>query len=127
MTPERLRIPKELYKKYEQKALFYREAWVLCALSAVARDLQLFPVLRELESIVEAKRARRGLKYPHDELMQTAFDSLEDLSSDPFKWAQRWLKEFRDDPGDNFMVVLFADHWQRQFQAMMEAIKQTRP
>jgi len=59
--------------------------------------------------------------------MQTAFDSLEDLSSDPFKWAQRWLKEFRDDPGDNFMVVLFADHWQRQFQAMMEAIKQTRP
>jgi len=52
MTPERLRIPKELYKKYEQKALFYREAWVLCALSAVARDLQLFPVLRELESIV---------------------------------------------------------------------------
>lgn len=25
-------------------------------------------------------------------------------------WAQRWLAEFRDDPNDNYMVFLFADH-----------------
>ena len=26
---------------------------------------------------------------------------------------QRWLTEFRNNPDDNFMVALFADHWLR--------------
>jgi hypothetical protein len=128
MPPEKLRLPKETHRRYREKALLYREAWSLCALNEMANDLQLRPVLRELEGVVEAKRARRGLRdLNREQVMYAAIDSVEDLFADPFKWAKRWLMEFRNDPDDNFMVVPFANEWQRHYLAVKAAIKQTRP
>ena len=78
-----------------------------------------------LVCLVQAKRAKRGVSSP-DEPMYSAIDSVEDLFTDPLKWAQRWLMEFRDDRGDNFMIVVFADHWQRHFNAVKHAIESTQ-
>jgi len=128
MTPQRLRLPKGTHKRYRQKALFYREAWCLCALAVVAHDLHLRAVLAELVDVVEAKRIRRGLRtYSRGYLMDAAFDSVETLFANPCKWAQRWLMDFRDDADDNFMLVPFADHWQQQYAALKGAIDEPRP
>jgi hypothetical protein len=128
MTPQRLGLPRGTHKRYRQKALFYREAWCLCALAVVAHELHLRAVLAELVDVVEAKRARRGLRtYSRGYLMDAAFDSVETLFANPCKWAQRWLMDFRDDPDDNFMVVPFADHWQQQYAALKGAIDEPRP
>jgi hypothetical protein len=39
LTPERLHIQNGIWEQYEAKALFYREAWCICALSAVANSI----------------------------------------------------------------------------------------
>jgi hypothetical protein len=128
MTPEQLRLPKAMHRRYRQKCLFYREAWCLCALAVVAHSLQLRVVLAELVDVVEAKRTRRGLRnYSRGYLMDAAFDSVEALFANPCKWAQRWLVDFRDDPDDNFMLALFADHWQQQYAVLKRAIDEPRP
>jgi hypothetical protein len=49
------------------------------------------------------------------------------MVDEPFKWAQRWLSEFRDDPNDNYMVFPFADHWLRLFHAHKSSIEETQP
>jgi hypothetical protein len=54
-------------------------------------------------------------------------DDVEVMIADPYKWAQRWLSEFRDDPNDTFMVAIFADHCMRLFGAYTGAIEKTRP
>jgi hypothetical protein len=125
MTPQRLRLPTNTHERYREKSLFYREAWALAALATVASAQKLDPVLWELKRLIQAKRAKRGTSSP-DEPIYSAFDSLEDLGDDPAKWAKRWLMEFRHDPDDNYMVVLFADHWLRVFSAVKNAIEQTR-
>lgn len=128
MTPERLGLPRATHKRYRQKALFYREAWCLCALAVVAHDLHLRAVLAELVDIVEAKRTRRGLRtYGRGYLMDAAFDSVETLFANPCKWAQRWLMDFRVDPDDSYMLVPFADHWQQQYAVLKSAIEEPRP
>jgi hypothetical protein len=80
LTPERLHIQSGMWAQYEAKALFYREAWCICALSAVARKFDLFPVLAELDGLVQAKRAARGIHYPHDQLMEASFASPDEYS-----------------------------------------------
>jgi hypothetical protein len=35
--------------------------------------------------------------------------------------------DFRDDPDDNFMLAVFADHWQQQYAALKSAIDEPRP
>jgi hypothetical protein len=128
MTPQRLGLPRATHRRYRQKALFYREAWSLCALAVVAHDLHLRAVLAELVDIVETKRTRRGLRtYSRGYLMDAAFDSVERLYADPCKWALRWLMDFRDDPDDDVMLASFADHWQQQYAALKGAIDETRP
>jgi hypothetical protein len=128
MTPEKLRIPTNMHARYREKALHYREICALAAIATLAQDTRLRGVMGALVSLVQAKRARRGLgSASRDEAMYSAIDSVEDLFTDPFKWAQRWLMEFRNDPDDNFMVVLFADHWQRHWNAVKHALETTLP
>jgi hypothetical protein len=127
MTPEKLRLPNNMHQQYREKALLYREAWALAGMATAAKDPQLRQVMKELQSVVQAKRISRGVRDASpDQVMYAAFDSVEDLFADPFKWAQRWLMEFRHDANDNFMAVLFADHWSRQFNAVKHAIESTR-
>src|SRR5258708_23039237 len=120
ITPQLLGIPKRHHKWYQEKALLYREFWCLCALSAVARDLELFPVLSELEKLVVAKRKQRGFDTrDHDKLMEAAFDSLQELGENPMGRAKAWLEEFDAEPDDVPITFLrFADHWLRQFEAV---------
>ena len=49
------------------------------------------------------------------------------MITEPFEWAQRWLSEFRDDPNDNYMVAMFANHCLRLHQAFKASIEQTQP
>jgi hypothetical protein len=128
ITPQQLGLRKAMHKRYRQKALFYREAWCLCALAVVAHDLHMRAVLAELVDVVQAKRTRRGLRtFGRGYLMDAAFDSVERLFANPFKWAQRWLMDFRDDPDDDLMLTVFANHWQQQYAALKSAIDEPRP
>jgi hypothetical protein len=79
-----------------------------------------------LDALLVAKLSSRGLQINVDELAEAAPAEVERMIADPFKWAQRWLAEFRDDPNDNYMVVLFADHCLKQFQAFKHSIETTR-
>jgi len=127
MTPHLLGIPRPHYKWYQEKALLYREFWCLCALSAVARELELFPVLREFDKLVVAERKQRGFDTrDHAKLMDAALDRLQELHENPMGWAKDWLKEFDAEPDDGPIAFLkFADHWQRQFEAVKQAIQST--
>jgi hypothetical protein len=128
LTPERLHIQNGMWAQYEAKALFYREAWCICAHSAVARKLDLFPVLAELDGLVQAKRAARGIHYPHDKLLEASFFSLDEIFDDPFEWGKDWLSGFRIAETElTSGAWLIADHWRRQFGAMKGAIENTRP
>jgi hypothetical protein len=124
ITPQLLGIPKQQHKWYRQKALLFREFWCLCALSAVARKLELSPVLRELEAVVRANQKRRGFDTSnYDDLLNSAFDCLQGLREKPMEWAQGWLKEFDAKPDDGALVFLkFAEHWMQQFEAVTGAI-----
>src|SRR5260370_27053145 len=89
MTPQRLGLPRGTHKRYRQKALFYREAWCLCALAVVAHDLHLRTVLAELVDVVEANRTRCGLRtYSRGYLMIAPFDGLWTHFANPCKWTQ---------------------------------------
>ena len=71
-----------------------------CALLWVAnRDHALVPVLRDYQSLLEAKRLRRGLR-PGDDVIDAAAADVRDMIEEPVKWAHRWLREFSDDPND---------------------------
>jgi hypothetical protein len=122
MTPEKLRLPKEKIQRYREKALFYREGSSVCALLEIAnKHPELLPVLREYVGFVEAKRIGRGLQAGREQLVRAAVEDLCDMFTDPIKWARRWLTEFRDDPDG---VVLFADHWRRQYEVVKGALEQ---
>jgi hypothetical protein len=65
-----------------------------CALLLVAnKDRALVPALREYESLLEAKRLRRGLR-PGDDVIDAAAADVRDMIEEPVKWAHRWLREF---------------------------------
>ena len=49
---------------------------------------------------------------------------MEAMISQPFKWAQRWLSEFGDDPKDNYLI--FAEHCMRLLDAYKHGIEETR-
>lgn len=122
MTPEKLRLPVERSQGYRQKTLLYREGSSICALLEIAnKDPKLLPVLREYVDFLEAKRVGRGLQAGREQLVRAAVEDLCNLFTDPIKWARRWLTEFRDDPDE---IVLFADHWRRQYRAVKGALEQ---
>lgn len=88
------------------------------------KDPELLPVLREYVGFVEAKQIGRGLRAGREQLVRAAVEYLCDMFTDPIKWARRRQTEFREDPDG---VVLFADHWRRQYEALKGALEQTRP
>ena len=113
MTAEKLRLPKETRARYGENTLHYREAVTLCALLEVAdkQPTTLHPVLQEYENLLETKRTGRGLNVGSREFRYAPSKTCSELKTNPYRWAQRWLTEFRNNPDDNFMVALFADHW----------------
>jgi hypothetical protein len=87
----------------------------------------LQPLLLAYGNLLVHKMAERGLQISRDQLANAALDDVERMVDEPFKWAQRWLSEFRDDPNDNYMVFPFADHWLRLFHAHKSSIEETQP
>jgi hypothetical protein len=127
LTPERLRLPEQTHRRYREKALLFREDMTACALLLIAdKDRALMPVLREYKGLLEVMRVGRGLQ-PSPDVIEAACRNIEDMIINPYKWAHRWLMEFRSDPDDVFMVALFADHCLRQFTAAQTSIDETRP
>src|ERR1700689_4509686 len=60
MTPEKLRLPNNMHQRYREKALLYREAWVLVSIATEANDPQLRRVMLEWSRLIQEKRTSRG-------------------------------------------------------------------
>jgi hypothetical protein len=88
---------------------------------------QLPPVMLAFANLLVGKISARGLQVNRDQLAEHALRDVERMAAHPFQWAQSWLAEFRDDPNDNYMVALFADHCLRLYSAYKHAIETTRP
>jgi len=128
MTALRLRIPTAAHRAYQDKILLQREMLCFVALMSAANpSTQLQPVMRAFGDLLVSKLSARGLQINKDQLAEHALQDFEKLSSDPYPWAQRWLAEFRDDPNDNYMVFLFADHCLRLLSAFKHGIESTQP
>ena len=126
MTPEKLRIPTAAVQRYHDKALIQRECMCFVALMTCAKpESNLQPVMMAFSRLLSEKLAARGLPVDIDALADAATGDVEAMFRDPFVWSQLWLAEFRNDPEDNYMVVMFADHCQRQFNAYKHAIEDT--
>jgi hypothetical protein len=111
------------YRRYFDKALLQREVMCFTALmTAAGPETNLRPVLNEFSMLLSLKLSERGLQVDIDELASFSVEDVREMLADPFAWGQAWLAEFRNDPNDNFMVVMFADHCQRQFNAFKHAI-----
>jgi hypothetical protein len=128
MTALKLRIPTVLHQAYQNKILLQREMLCFVALMASAGpDTNLRPVMGAFGNLLVSQIEARGLQMNRDQLAEASMADAEKLFADPMNWAQRWLAEFRDDPNDNFMVFLFADHCSRLFQSYKGAIENTQP
>lgn len=128
MTPERLRIPLASYRRYADKALSQREIFCFVALMTAANPIErpnLQPVLRAFSNLLETKFKERGVSINIDSFAEKSVQEVEGMFANPIEWAQNWLTDFRDDPKDNYMVFLFADHSSRQFQAFKAGIENT--
>ena len=128
ITALRLRIPTALHQAYQAKIILQREMICFVALISVAKpETKLPPVMMAFGDLLVSTLGARGLQITRDQLAEYAFNDVETMLKEPFAWAQRWLAEFRDDPKDNYMVALFADHCMRLFQAYKSAIEDTQP
>jgi hypothetical protein len=128
ITALKLRIPTSLHHAYQNKIVLQRELMSFAALMSAAKPgSKLRPVMLAYANLLMDKIAQRGLQMSRDRLANAALDDLEAMGADHFKWAQRWLSEFRNDPNDNYMVALFADHRLRLFDAYKHGIEQTQP
>jgi hypothetical protein len=117
-----LRIPTVLHQAYQNKVVLQRELISFVALASLANpESGLRPVLMAYEKLLVDKIAQRGLQMSGEQLAKAAFDDVEEMTSQPFKWAQRWLSEFGDDPKDNY--IIFAEHWMRLFDAEIRSIE----
>jgi len=102
-----------------------RELISFAALASVANpESGLRPVLLAYADLLVRKAAERGLQMNKDQLANAALDDVEAMISQPFKWAQRWLSEFGDDPKDNY--IIFAEHCMRLLDAYKHDIEETR-
>jgi hypothetical protein len=126
MTPEALRIPTAALQRYLDKALLQREAMCFVALmSSAGPETNLRSVMMAFSRLLTKNMATRGIEVDIDQFAEASTQDVEEMFAEPFKWSQGWLAEFRDDPNDNYMVVMFADHCQRQFNAYKHAIEDT--
>jgi hypothetical protein len=123
ITPEALRIP---LAAYHEKALIQRECLYFAALISCAKPgTSLQPAMLAYGRLLERKFSERGIPADTDALANSSIDDTQDLLQQPFAWAQRWLREFRNDPNDNHMVAMFADRCARLFSAYKNAIQET--
>jgi hypothetical protein len=128
ITALKLRIPTALHHAYQSKMVLQRELFSFAALASVANPgSKLQPVMRAYGNLLVDKMAKRDLQMSEDQLANAACDDLDAMIADPFIWAQRWLSEFREDPNDNYMVALFADHCGRLIQAYKYGLEETQP
>jgi hypothetical protein len=128
ITASRLRIPTALHQKYQHKIIVQRELICFAALISVATpQSKLQPVVEAFGNLLFSKARRRGVQGTRDQLAEYALKDVKAMFKDPFAWGQRWLADFRSDPKDNHMVVLFADHCCRLFQAYKHSIESTQP
>jgi len=126
ITALKLEIPTALHAVYQNKIVLQRELLSFVALASVANpDSNLQPVLRAYGNLLVNKMAERGLQMSDKQLADAAFDDVEAMVAQPFKWAREWLAEFGDNPKDNY--ISFAEHWLRLWQAHKSAIEQTQP
>jgi hypothetical protein len=128
ITALKLRIPTAAHRAYHNKILLQREMICFAALMVAAKPgTQLQPVMLAFGDLLVRKISARGLQMSGDQLAEHAMQDVTDILSDPSPWAQRWLAEFRDDPNDNYMVALFADHCLRLYDAYTHAVESTKP
>lgn len=127
ITALKLRIPMALHQAYQNKILLQREMLAFVALMESAGDANLQRVLLAFGDLLVSKAAERGLQINRDQLADYALNNMEKLIAESFPWAQQWLAEFREDPKDNYMVALFADHCLRLHHAYKNGIEKTRP
>jgi hypothetical protein len=126
ITALSLRIPTVLHAAYQNKIVLQRELISFAALASIAKpESGLQPVLLAYVKLVVDKMAKRGLQMSEDQLAKAAFDDVEAMIAQPFKWARQWLSEFGDDPHEDY--ILFADHCMRLLQAYKHGIEQTQP
>jgi hypothetical protein len=128
LEPERMLLPIKTHGRYHEKALLYREVMSLYALWAITRThIDLLPVLREYESLLEAKGVGRGIRASRGQLVDAATEELSSMFTSPFEWTQRWLMEFRDNPKSEVGSVIFAEHCLQQYAAFKSILEQNRP
>ena len=126
ITALSLKIPTVVHAAYQNKVVLQRELISFAALPSVANPGSgLRPVLLAYGKLVVGKMAKRGLQMSEDQFAKAAFEDVEAMLAQPFKWARQWLSEFADDPHDDY--ILFADHWVKLFNSRKGAIEQTRP
>jgi hypothetical protein len=126
LTPEALRIPTAALERYSDKARIQREAMCFVALmSSAGPETNLRPVMMAFSKLLTKNMATRGIQVDIDQFADASVQDVGEMFAEPFKWSQGWLAEFRNDPKDNYMVVMFADHCQRQFNAYKHAIEET--
>src|SRR5262249_53403421 len=128
ITATELRIPTALHHAYQNKIVLQRELMSFVALMEVTKPgSKLEPVLLEYGNLLVQKIAERGLRINRHQLANAAEDDVRAMIADTFKWAQRWLSEFRHDPNDNYMVGLFGVHCLRMHEAYKRSIEETQP
>src|SRR5262249_47798035 len=128
MTALKLGIPTAAHRSYQDKIMLQREMMCFVALMSAAEPGTLLqPVMGAFADLLVRKITARGVQINRDQLAEHALRDVEKMMSDPGSWAQDWLAEFRDDPNDNYMVALFADHCSRLFNAFKHGIESTKP
>jgi hypothetical protein len=128
ITALKLRIPTASHQTYQNKMLLQREMICFVALMETAHpESQLQSVMLAFGDLLISKLSARGVQMNRDQLANSALADVGAMIADPFPWAQRWLSEFRNDPNDNYMVALFADHCLRLHGACKNGIENTRP
>jgi hypothetical protein len=128
ITALSLQIPTAAHRAYQDKMLLQREIICFAALmSAATPGTQLQPVMGAFGTLLVSKASGRCLQINRDQLAEQALQDVEKMMTKPFQWAQDWLAEFRDDPNDNYMVALFADHCLHLFSAYKKGIEDTQP
>jgi hypothetical protein len=126
MSPGMLRIPIAALQRYLEKALLQREAMCFVALMSLAGpETNLRPVMMAFSTLLIKNMAVRGIELDVDTFAEVSMQDVEHMFAEPFKWSQGWLAEFRNDPNDNYMVVMYADHCQRLFNAYKHGIEDT--
>ena len=128
MTALKLRIPTSLHHAYQNKMVLQREIICFVALMQAAHPgTVLHEVMPVFGDLLVLKADERGLQLTRDQLAEWSLEDVEYMFAEPYKWAQRWLGEFRDNPDDTFMVFLFADHCHKLFSAYKTGIENTGP